>query len=77
MIIKPFMVIFNSYYKLQIWRHYLVNRLEVSGGEIRDSSSDNSGGGSDLGLRGLDMIYNLHHAIDESLKVLESNFDKS
>ena len=38
-------------------RIYLVNRLEASGGEIGGSSSGNSGGGSDLGLRGLDMIY--------------------
>ena len=36
---------------------HLVNRLEASGGEIGGSSSGNSGGGSDLALRGLDMIY--------------------
>ena len=36
---------------------YLGNRLELSGGEMSRSSSGNSGGGSDLGLRGLDMIY--------------------
>ena len=52
------MVISNPDYKhYRGERIYLGNRLEASGGEKGDSSSGNSGGGSDLGLRGLDMIY--------------------